>query len=293
MYISKYKNYLLVIDQDEFPLNPREDYDNFGKMVCFHRRYILGDKHQFSTPRAFMSDLIIKYCENTTVNENVIWQFVLNNKATDVRVEKNVEVSNSYDFFTRFDYNHSFSEEPDKTLNVDELKEVINIEWILDQLYDNEMISLVKDIKEIIIMPLYLMDHSGISISVNDFGDPWDSGQVGWIYATKEKIIEEYGEFNDYTIAKAKHIMENEVEFYDHYLSGDVYYYTLYDMNQEDVIDSCGSYIGDFDDIIDDIINSISDDKKFNEKLKANLKPQDKLMTQATINFNYYKNMED
>jgi hypothetical protein len=40
--------------QDEDAQNPREDYDNFGTMVCFHRRYTLGDKHEFSTPDEFL-----------------------------------------------------------------------------------------------------------------------------------------------------------------------------------------------------------------------------------------------
>ena len=31
--------YVLVIQPDDDPFNPRED-DNFGKMVCFHRRAI-------------------------------------------------------------------------------------------------------------------------------------------------------------------------------------------------------------------------------------------------------------
>ncbi len=31
--------------QDEDPENPRRAWDNFGTMVCFHRRYDLGDKH--------------------------------------------------------------------------------------------------------------------------------------------------------------------------------------------------------------------------------------------------------
>ena len=38
--------YLLVVQQDDSPFNPRED-DNFGKMVCFHRQYSLGDHHNY------------------------------------------------------------------------------------------------------------------------------------------------------------------------------------------------------------------------------------------------------
>lgn len=44
----------LVIVRDECPNNPRE-WDNLGIMVCFHRSYDLGDKHDFSTPQDFES----------------------------------------------------------------------------------------------------------------------------------------------------------------------------------------------------------------------------------------------
>ena len=37
--------YLLQVMYDDEPLNPRTDYDNFGKMVCWHSRYNLGDEH--------------------------------------------------------------------------------------------------------------------------------------------------------------------------------------------------------------------------------------------------------
>lgn len=39
--------YTIKIYQDEDPLNPREEWENFGNMVCFHKRYILGDKHKW------------------------------------------------------------------------------------------------------------------------------------------------------------------------------------------------------------------------------------------------------
>ena len=38
------KKYNIKIERDENAYNPRED-DNFTTMVCFHKRYDLGDKH--------------------------------------------------------------------------------------------------------------------------------------------------------------------------------------------------------------------------------------------------------
>lgn len=47
----------LEIYQDEF-FNPRRDIDNFGKIVCWHSRYDLGDRHDFSEPSDFLKQLI-------------------------------------------------------------------------------------------------------------------------------------------------------------------------------------------------------------------------------------------
>lgn len=41
-------------------------------------------------------------------------------------------------------------------------------------------------------MPLYLMDHSGLAMQTESFHDPWDSGQVGWIYVSKEDALKEF-----------------------------------------------------------------------------------------------------
>lgn len=41
---EKCHGYVIKICQDENALDPREWDDTFGKMVCYHRRYDLGDK---------------------------------------------------------------------------------------------------------------------------------------------------------------------------------------------------------------------------------------------------------
>lgn len=42
-----YKGYRIEIFRDLNPPNPRND-DNLGTMACFHRRYVLGDKHSLN-----------------------------------------------------------------------------------------------------------------------------------------------------------------------------------------------------------------------------------------------------
>lgn len=41
--LETYKGYTIQVEQDMYPENPREAWDNFGKMVCSHKRYSLGD----------------------------------------------------------------------------------------------------------------------------------------------------------------------------------------------------------------------------------------------------------
>lgn len=75
----------------------------------------------------------------------------------------------------------------------------------------------------VVALPLYLFDHSIITMLTRPFSCPWDSGQVGWIYCTKERFLEitAYGEkgFPD----RCKEMLESEVEEFDKYIRGDVY----------------------------------------------------------------------
>lgn len=52
----EYKGYFININIDETPRDPRS-YDNLGTMVCWHSRYVLGDKHDYSANHELLSDL--------------------------------------------------------------------------------------------------------------------------------------------------------------------------------------------------------------------------------------------
>jgi hypothetical protein len=72
------------------------------------------------------------------------------------------------------------------------------------------------------ILPLYLYDHSGITISTSPFGCKWDSTQVGFIFVSKEKVKSE-----GIDETKVEEYLKNEVKTYDQYLRGEVYGYEI------------------------------------------------------------------
>ena len=147
-----YKGYKIEIFQDENPESPRE-WDNLGKMVCFHNRYELGDKHNLKA-----------------------------------------------------DYFESWA----------------------------DMEKQLKKSGAVVILPLYLYDHSGISMYIPGDGgyrqhEAWDSGQVGYIYATREDILKDYSvkTINKNLLVKVEEVLRAEVETYNQYLTGEVYGYVV------------------------------------------------------------------
>lgn len=152
----QHKGYDITLWVDEHAESPRE-WDNMGKMVCWHKRYELGDKHDFSSVEQF-----------------------------------------------------------------------------------GEMLAQKKDL--MVYMPLYLYDHSGLTISTKPFSCPWDSGQVGWIYATYVTIRREMQVkvITKRVIEKAKALLQSEVDMYDAYIRGSACGYTV--QKEGRTVDSVGGY---------------------------------------------------
>lgn len=160
-----HKGLTIRIKPDVDPPNPRTEFDCFGHMICFHRRYSLGDKHDLE-----------------------------------------------HDDFTSWE----------------DLRQ-----------------HLVKSSGAVVILPLYLLDHSGITMRTSSFNDPWDSGLVGWYYATRAEILENYcaKRLTKALIAKATSLIEGEVKEYDMYLTGDVWGYIIEDEDGKR-LDSCWGFFG-------------------------------------------------
>ena len=101
--------------------------------------------------------------------------------------------------------------------------------------------------KRTVILPLHLYDHSGIAMNTTGFHCPWDSGQVGCIYVMLEDIREK---FNAARVSKTlrekvARDLRQEVETYDHYLTGNCYGFVIEKDAGE--VDSCQGFPDDYD----------------------------------------------
>lgn len=204
--------YVLHIQQDSDPEDPRTLYDHDCLMACFHPRYRLGDTIYQREPEAFWQGLVRKYVPEAT----------LFNKAN----AKPDEIPDRYTW-----------EDNDGTVygNLTSWKVCL---YYVEDLTIPQCQSLLYPY--LVSLPLWLYDHGGITISCGDrvypYNDRWDSGLVGWIvYARQKDDGEDWRE-------RAFDRMRAEVEEYDHYLQGEVYGFTLYENGEE--TDTIWSYYG-------------------------------------------------
>jgi hypothetical protein len=61
-----------------------------------------------------------------------------------------------------------------------------------ERLSPDKMEAIIKDPSNIV-LPVYMYDHSGITINTTGFSCGWDSGQVGIIYISRKDAIKEWG----------------------------------------------------------------------------------------------------
>lgn len=127
--------------------------------------------------------------------------------------------------------------------------------WSFFNEYDQNKWELVREHFDRLYLskPLYLYDHSGITISTGRFSCPWDSGLIGWIYVSREDLAKAYKDVPaDEVIERATAVMDGEVQAYDWYLQGQVWGFEIVDVRvcdlgheHEEVTDSCWGFSGD------------------------------------------------
>ncbi len=119
--------------------------------------------------------------------------------------------------------------------------------------------SLVKG-RDTIALPLYLYDHSGITMNTTGFHCPWDSGQVGWILVKRERVRKEFEKkrISKKLLDKVIEILRSEVGIYDSYIKGNVFGYEIVEETggDGDSVDSCWGYFS-YEHMLEDAKNVI------------------------------------
>lgn len=113
-----------------------------------------------------------------------------------------------------------------------------------DETASGDQLREIADDPNNIVLPVYLYDHSGITIRTSAFSCRWDSGQVGIIYCTKQRAIKEWGKkiLTKKVREQVISYMQGEIEELDQYLTGQVFGYRIYDPEGNE-LDSCWGYM--------------------------------------------------
>lgn len=267
------------IEQDEYPWNPRTEQDgNIGTMMCWYRGYELGDseKNDYKEPEDFLQDLLRR-----KVDEKTILNYVRNGKANGIKIKYN-RSDCVWELWTSY---YMFPLEGPKDAKFQVYSEQSELDWLIDDIIESlsnkDIWYLLGKHANIIALPLFLYEHSGIAMSTTSFNDRWDSGQVGWIYTDKETVLSQRDKFQNIKgnlIKITKHnwkeaayqFLKGEVKEYDMYLQGDVYGIVIeeYDSDSEefDEIDSCwGFYEDSYDE--EEILLKLSSEMGVTEEL--------------------------
>jgi hypothetical protein len=102
--------------------------------------------------------------------------------------------------------------------------------------------ALIKSEIAAVFLPLYLYDHSGITINTTGSTCQWDSSEIGFIFVSKKSVIAEYGDLSEASLAKAHKVLLGEVTTYDQYISNDIYSFEITENDEH--IDGCGGFYG-------------------------------------------------
>lgn len=249
--VATQRPYVLFVVPDTDPINPREEWDNFGTMVCFHKRYTLGDEHSYGDAEEFFQKLV-----QDSIPAKDIISYVKDGNAENLKLE--------YDKSGHIWELHAYSEYFKKWFTEYTLTSTLKgneaelSEAILEQMKWQDLKALAE--RTHCILPVYMYDHSGLTVNTTGFSCKWDSGLLGWIYASHDKVKEEFGVVTPETIEKVEKLLAGEVKDYDHYLTGQCYGFRLY--KKEEEIDSCWGFLGDFRDVQESIKGYMPDECK-------------------------------
>lgn len=222
--------YRLQPIRDNEPEDPRVLHECHSTFACWHRRYKLGDDIGKVTTSEFFQNLVEKY-----FSDEELFKAALNGDITGIRLSKAEE--DGYDIYETYSYPLR------ERLEYENILEKNVAYYILINLTVQQCIALLEPY--VLCMPLWLYDHSGLSMSCgkagNPYSDNWDSGVVGFAVVEKAKLLNEVQEAyinadGDYDYRSltddnwkktAEELVIEETRIYDEYLQNEVYWYEV------------------------------------------------------------------
>jgi len=124
--------------------------------------------------------------------------------------------------------------------------------------------AIEKDFSPVVILPVYMMDHSGLSISTDptifQACDPqrWDWGQIGFAFVSREDALREHNakKLSPKIKEESERILQCEIDEWGKYISGEVYGYVVKDKDGEEALSYWG-FIG-YDYVVEEAKKSAS-----------------------------------
>lgn len=203
MYVASNGIKTAVILRDTDPYNPRYD-DNLGKMIAWHRRYNLGDKHSYETPDRFAEDMSSEYVSDEAFFKGIRDGAFELLRLTETKEGYAIQARNIY---TKDPNNWETEGYEAYTLTKDfkfpHDEDATSVrEDLMGYCSATELLRLCDKSGLVALLPLYLYDHSGLAMSTGSFigrapHADWDSGQVGFIYMDKDTAMRELAVASD------------------------------------------------------------------------------------------------
>jgi hypothetical protein len=129
-----------------------------------------------------------------------------------------------------------------------------------DERRTHDEIHAITNDPSMIVLPVYMYDHSGTTINTTGFSCPWDSGQIGIIYISRRDAVKEWGKkLCTQTVAEqARKCLKAEIETLDQYITGCVYGYCAYNPDGQQT-DSCWGFYGSIEECLAEGVSAVKD----------------------------------
>lgn len=98
--------------------------------------------------------------------------------------------------------------------------------------------------KGYVALPVYAYIHSGVTVATTPFGCRWDSGLGGFTYVKRTDYIKDFGAKKNVKNSVIEDHLKGNLETFDTWLRGEVYYFSIEDAETEETLDSCGGFYG-------------------------------------------------